>query len=84
MNQLLQIRKNIFYTKPDSEKEEYKRGHEIVLVIDEPKYTRTNEGDVIRERGCKEVRFTLNSDEAFDNLIEILTKYKDSKENDLK
>lgn len=83
MNQLLEIRKNIYYTKDKSESKEYNRVHEIILIVDEPKYTRTNEGDVVRERGCKEIRFTISSDEVFDKVIEVLTKYKDSKEEDL-
>jgi hypothetical protein len=84
MNQLLEIRKNIYYTKKESDSKEYNRVHEIIMVVDEPKYTRTNEGDVIRERGCKEIRFTINSDESFDRFVEIMTMYKESKEEDLK
>jgi hypothetical protein len=83
MNQLLSIRKNIYYTKGKSDSEEYNRAHEIVLIVDEPKYSRTNEGEIVRERGCKEIRFTISSDEAFNKFIEILTKYKESKEEDL-
>ena len=83
MNQLLEIRKNIYYTKKKADSEEYNRVHEIIMIVDEPKYIRTNEGDVIRERGCKEIRFTIPSDEMFDKVVEIFTKYKDSKEEDL-
>lgn len=84
MNQLLEIRKNIYYTKNSADSTEYNRIHEIILIVDEPKYTRTNEGVVVRERGCKELRFTIPSDEMFDRVVEIFTKYKDSKEEDLK
>ena len=84
MNQLLEIRKNTYYTKENSESTDYNRVHEFVFVVDEPKYSRTNEGAIIRERGCKELRFTLNSDTALDNVIEVLKKYRDSKEEDLK
>jgi hypothetical protein len=84
MNQLLDIRKNTYYTKQKSDSIEYNRVHEIILIVDEPKYTRTNEGDVVRERGCKEIRFTIQSDKVYDNVIEIFTKYKDAKEEDLR
>lgn len=83
MNQLLEIRKNIYYTKDKSKHNNYNRVHEIIMIVDELKYTRTNEGDVIRERGCKELRFTIPSDEMFDKVVELFTKYKDSKEEDL-
>lgn len=83
MNQLLEIRKNIYYTKKESDSEEYNRLHEIVLIVDEPKYTQTNEGNIVRERGCKEVRFTIPSDEMFDEVLKVLAKYKDSKEENL-
>jgi hypothetical protein len=83
MNQLLEIRQNIYYKKEKVEDEyEYKKIHEIVLVLDEPKYTRTNEGNVVRERGCKEVRFAVTAD-MFENVVEVFTKYKDLKEEDL-
>ena len=81
INHVLEVRKNIFYTK--DKQNNFIRGHEIVLVVDEPKYSRTNEGDVVRERSCKELRFTISTDEKFDLFIEILQKYRDSKEEDL-
>jgi hypothetical protein len=80
MNQLIQVRQNIFYTKQEGE---FVKGREIILVVDEVNYKRTNEGDVIRERGCKEIRFVLNSDDAFEALIEALTNLKNAKEEDL-
>jgi hypothetical protein len=84
MNQLLEIRKNVYYTKKKSESDEYNRVHEIVMIVDEPKYSQTNEGSIIRERSCKEIRFTIPSDEMFDQVIEALTELKDSKEENLK
>lgn len=83
MNQLLEIRKNIYYTKKEADSKEYNRVHEIVMIVDEPKYIRTNEGSVIRKRGCKEIRVTIPSDELFDKVIEAFTKLKDLKEEDL-
>jgi hypothetical protein len=83
MNQLLEIRKNIYYTKKESSSEEYNRVHEIVLILDEPKYKQTNEGNIVRERGCKEVRFTIPSDEMFDEVLTVLTKIKEAKEENL-
>jgi len=84
MNQLLEVRKNIYYSKKKSDSDEYNRIHEIILIVDEPKYTRTNEGDVIRERGCKEIRFTIPSDIMFDAFVNVISSYKDSKEEDLR
>lgn len=84
MSQLLEIRKNITYVKKKPDFVEFERIHEIILIVDEPKYTRTNEGDVVRERGCKELRFTIPSDKHYDIFIDLLTKLKDTKEDDLR
>jgi hypothetical protein len=84
MSQLLQIRKNITYGKKDSKDEELIPIHEIILVVDKPQYTRTNEGDIIRERGCEQLRFTIEGDEAYDKFIAIFIAYKESKPEDLK
>jgi len=50
--------------------------------LDNPSYKRTNEGDIIRERGVEEVRFAL-TDKGIDNLIEVLQSYKEAKEENL-
>jgi len=50
MNQLISVRTNILYTKVG---EEYIKLNELVLLVDEPSYKRTNDGEVIRERGIK-------------------------------
>ena len=83
MSTLVQIRMNKFYVKSYS-KGKYTPIREVVLVLDKPKYKRNNEGDVIRERDCEEVRFRIDGDENYDKLIEVLKTYKDSKEEDLK
>jgi hypothetical protein len=83
MNQLLEIRKNIYYTKNKSDSKEYNRVHEIILILDEPNYIRTKTGNVIRKRGCKEVKFTIQSDFMFNKVLEVLTLIKDAKEEEL-
>ena len=79
MNQLISVRTNILYTKVG---EEYIKLNELVLLVDEPSYKRTNDGEVIRERGVKELRFTV-TEKAFEDLILFLTDLKNAGEGDL-
>ena len=79
MNQLISVRTNILYTKVG---EEYIKLNELVLLVDEPSYKRTNDGEVIRERGVKELRFTV-TEKAFENLILLLKALKNTSEGDL-
>lgn len=81
-NQLLEVRENIYYSKKETEGE-YNKFHELIFVTDEAKYSRTNEGDVVRERGCKEFKIVVTS-ENLGKLIEVLQSYKDAKEEDLR
>lgn len=81
MHQILEIRQNIFYKKETSEGE-LKKFHELIFIVDKPIYSRTNEGEVVRERGCEEIRMACYS-KSLEQIIEVLTKYKDSKEEDL-
>lgn len=83
MKSILQVRDNIYYKKETAESTEYSKVHELVFLLDNPSYKRTNEGDIIRERGIEEVRFAV-SDKGLDSLIEMLQTYKNSKEEDLK
>lgn len=80
-NQVLEIRQNIFYTKETSAGE-FKKMHEIIFIVDESKYSRTNESEVIRERGCKEVRITVGA-KSLEKVIEVLSKFKDTKEEEM-
>ncbi len=82
MKAMLQVRQNIFYTKEKSDSVEYKKVHEIVLLLDSPCYEKTNEGNVIRKRGVEEVRFACST-KGLETLIEILNKYKGVNEEDL-
>lgn len=77
---LISVRSNIIYTKHG---DEYMKFHELVFVVDESKYKRTNEGEIIREREVSDVRFTI-SDSKFDALIGLLEHLKNAKEEDLK
>lgn len=83
MKTLLQVRDNIYYTKKDSEVEEYTKVHELVILLDNPSYKQTNEGDIIRERGIEEIRFGI-TDKGIDGLIEILKSYQVAKEENLR
>jgi len=82
MKTILQVRDNIYYKKEKSDSEEYTKIHELIILLDNPSYKRTNEGDIIRERGVEEVRFAL-TDKGIDNLIEVLQSYKEAKEENL-
>jgi len=84
MKTILQVRDNIFYTKEVADNTEpvFKKIHELVILLDNPSYKRTNEGDIIRERGIEEVRFAV-TDDGIDNLIEVLQSYKEAKEENL-
>jgi hypothetical protein len=82
MKSILQVRDNIYYKKETSESQEYTKIHELVLLLDSPSYKRTNEGDIIRERGVEEVRFAV-TEKGLDNLIEILESYKEAKEENM-
>lgn len=79
MNTLLSIRTNIFYAKKE---DELIKHHEIIFLVDKPKYTQTNGGEIIRERAVDELRFII-SDKVFDTLIEHLVKLKDIDESEL-
>lgn len=80
MKQLLSVRTNIFYFKKD---DDFKRQQELIFLVDEPSYTYSNEGEIIRERGISEVRFTV-SETNFDTLIKLLTEFKNAEEEELK
>lgn len=82
MNQLLEVRKNILYVK-DAATGEFSRIHEIVLIVDKPSYNKNIAGEIVRERGCDQLRFTLSSDEQYDAFLKILTKYKEIDESEL-
>ena len=72
MNSLVSVRSNTFYHKEKKdEKEVFTKHHEVVLLIDNPKYTCSNEGEVLRERSIEQLRFTV-SDDGVDQLIKYL------------
>lgn len=79
MNQLVQTRENILYKKVG---EEYKKIHELIFLVDDVKYSVNNESIIVRERGVKELRMVLLT-EQLDELIEQLKTYRDIKEEDL-
>lgn len=83
MNSLASIRTNIIYSKEVKEGEEkYNRLQEIILLVDKPKYTYSNEGEVVRETGLEELRFTV-SEKGFVQLIELLEKMKEVEPDEL-
>lgn len=79
MNQLLQTRENILYKKVG---EEFKKAHEIIFLVDDVKYSVNDESVIVRERGIKELRMVMLT-EQLDELIEQLKSYRDIKEEDL-
>jgi hypothetical protein len=79
MNQLLQTRENLLYKKVG---EEFKKVHEIIFLVDDVKYSVNNESVIVRERGIKELRMVMLT-EQLDELIEQLKSYRDIKEEDL-
>ena len=87
MNTLIQIRTNIYYAKKDKknkkEKDEFVRHNEIILLVDKAKYTHTNSGEIVRERGVEELRFSV-SKENLEVLIETLSRFKDVDETELR
>lgn len=86
MKRLLQIRTNIYYTKKpkktDSEPDIFDKHHELVILLDQASYSYSNSQEVVRERQVEEIRFCI-ADENFDKFIDILTKLKEVKEEDL-
>jgi hypothetical protein len=83
MGALLEIRKNIYYTKAKSTDTELNRVHEIVLIISKPEYKVSEDNTVYRSNGCEEVRFLITSDLMYDTVLQILGAIKNSKEEDL-
>jgi len=86
MNTLISVRTNVIYSKKKKkdtkEKDEFIKYQELVFLVDKPTYRYSNEGETIRERGLDEVRFTV-SQPAFEQLIELLKKLKESDGTDL-
>jgi hypothetical protein len=86
MNSLVSIRTNIVYAKKrkqdEKSEDEFVKHQELIFLVDKPNYRYSNEGEVIRERGLEELRFTV-SDKAFEQLIKLLEKLKDVDESDL-
>ena len=79
MNQLQQTRQNIFYKKIEGK---FIKILELVFLVDEVKYSVNNESTIVRERGVKELRMAMTT-EQLDDLIEQLKVYRDIKEEDL-
>lgn len=80
MSQLISVRTNIFYSKNG---DEYKRNQELIFLLDKPTYKFSNEGEVVRERGIEEVRMMV-TESGLEQLIEILQRFKNVTEDDLK
>lgn len=80
MNNLISVRTNIIYSK--SESGEMKRHQELIFLVDQPEYRRSTEGEIVRERGIKELRFTVTED-GYKRMMEFLTKLQTVQETDL-
>ena len=86
MNTLISLRTNILYSKKEKkakeDADEFVKHNELIFLVDKPKYTRTNSGEIVRERAVEELRLTV-SEKDFDELIKILIKLKDIDESEL-
>lgn len=86
MNTLISVRTNIVYAKNKKQDENgedvFVRHQELIFLVDKPTYRYSNEGEIIRERGLDELRFTV-SEKAFDQLIKVLEQLKEASESDL-
>lgn len=86
MNTLLSVRTNILYSKKEKKNkddpDEFVKHHELIFLVDKPKYQQTNSGEIIRERAVDELRLCV-SEPAFDELIKVLVKLKDIDESEL-
>lgn len=86
MNTLISVRTNLLYSKKEKkvkeDADEFVKHHELIFLVDKPKYTQTNSGEIVRERAVEELRFTV-SERAYDELIKVLVKLKDIDESEL-
>jgi hypothetical protein len=86
MNTLISVRTNLLYSKKEKkvkeDADEFIKHHELIFLVDKPKYMQTNGGEIVRERGIDELRFTV-SERAYDELIKVLVKLQDIDESEL-
>ena len=84
MNQLISLRTNIWYAKEvkKNEPDVFVRMQELILLVEKPVYSRTNDGEIIRERGVNELRFTV-TEKGYAELLAALLKLKDIDESEL-
>jgi hypothetical protein len=77
MKKLVSITTNILYGKKKNQNEyEFVKHYELIFLLDTPKYRYSNEGEIIRERGLDEMRFTISEND-LENLIKLLKEIKD-------
>jgi hypothetical protein len=86
MNTLISVRTNLLYSKKEKkakeDADEFVKHHELIFLVDKPKYMQTNSGEIVRERAVEELRFTVSS-KAYDELIKVLVKLQDIDESEL-
>lgn len=87
MNHLIEIRTNILYSKKENKDKPdspavFERFQELIFLFDKPLYRFSNEGNIIRERGVEETRFTVSAKE-FETMLEILEKLKNAEPSEL-
>lgn len=86
MNTLISLRTNILYVKKKKkdkeDSDEFVKHNELIFLVDKPKYTQTNSGEIVRERAVEELRLNV-SESGFDELIKVLIKLKDIDESEL-
>ena len=91
MNTLMSIRTNILYKKKakaeidddaTGDASQFERYQEMIFLIDKPIYSRSNSGEIIRERGVEELRFVV-SEAAYANMLQALTQLQTVTEEEL-
>ena len=85
MNLLRDIRANIQYVKSKSREDgkvSFRPMAEIVLLVEQPEYTYTNEEEIIRSRKIEELRFCVSSNH-LDGLIEALESFQEKLSDDV-
>ena len=77
MNELIGLRKNIYYTK--NADGEMVKHHELIFIVREPSYTLNNEHEISRQSIVKDLRFSISDNKA-PNFLEHLQQIIEAQE----
>jgi hypothetical protein len=77
MNKLISIRTNILYFKKKketiNEADTLLRHHELIFVVEKPKYIQNEKSEIVPTAGYEEFKFLI-SDENYSEMIDLLKK----------